>query len=406
MLALRFSIASLKTSLLIRNDQLQWLLEIFSTMISIIYSHPGTILIGVAITLSMLYQFFRSISLYVRRQKFMAEHGCQPVLHHYPHRDPILGLDYIRANLTALKHKNYLKTVTKRFHDIGATFDVRVINQPAIVTAEPENIKAVLALRFQDFTLGNRPQVMGDFLGRGIFTTDGNEWAHSRAMLRPNFVKEQVGDLKALERHVQNLFRLIPLNGSTVDLQPLFFRFALDSATEFLFGDSVCSLDQSAEANHKFGQAFNYSMGELALRFRLGPFVAFRRNKKATEAFNVCRTYVDRFVDDAMKYRQNHEMKDFEKEGNLFLQELAKTTDSKERIRDELLNILVAGRDTTASLLSHMLFEISRKPDVWGCLQKEASFLEGKPPTYQQLKEMKYLKFTVQESKLAKHTVR
>ena len=382
-------------------------LKLFA-MISITSFHPATIFVGVAGSFFIIYQSLKSISLYLRRQRFKAEHGCQPLFNHYPHRDPFLGLDYIRANLRALKQKNYLDTVTKRFHDIGATFDVSVITQRAIVTAEPENVKAVLALQFQDFTLGNRPRIMGDFLGRGIFTTDGNDWAHSRAMLRPNFVKDQVGDLKTLERHVQNLFELIPLDGSTVDLQPLFFRFTLDSATEFLFGHSVCSLRQSAEADHSFGQAFNYSMGELALRFRLGPFIAFRRNKKATEAFRICRAYVDRFVDDAMRYRQIHKTKDFEKEDgkNLFLQELAKATDSKDRIRDELLNILVAGRDTTASLLSHMFFEISRKPEVWRSLQKEASMLNGKAPTYEQLKEMKYLKFAIQESKLAKHHVR
>lgn len=347
-----------------------------------------------------LYKASISIPLYYRRRTFKAENGCQPLLRQFCSKDPVLGLDWIQANLKAIREKCFLDTLCRRFEDIGTTYKTKILHQSAILTTEPENIKAILSLRFHDFALGNRPSIMGKLLGEGIFTTEGQEWAHSRAMLRPNFVKEQVADLNTFETHIQDLFKLIPRDGSTVDLQPLFFRFTLDSATKFLFGHSVHSLRHSEEADQRFGEAFNYSLGELALRFRLGPFRIFRRNKKADEAFRTCRAYVDQFVDDAMLHRQNHNALDSKKgvDNNLLLQELAKATDDKDRIRDELLNILLAGRDTTASLLSHVFFEISRKPAVWQSLKDEVSQLEGKPPTYDQLRKLKYLKFCIHES--------
>ncbi len=56
------------------------------------------------------------------------------------------------------------------------------------------------------------------------------------------------------EIHVQNMFKHLPAqNGwtSQVDLSPLFFRLTLDSATEFLFGDSVESqLEGLPDAKH------------------------------------------------------------------------------------------------------------------------------------------------------------
>jgi hypothetical protein len=39
------------------------------------------------------------------------------------------------------------------------------------------------------------------------------------------------------------MISLIPQNGETVDLMNLFYRFTLDAATDFLFGESVMSLD-------------------------------------------------------------------------------------------------------------------------------------------------------------------
>ena len=48
-----------------------------------------------------------------------------------------------------------------------------------------------------------RQGVLYDFLGSGIFTTDGAFWQHSRAMLRPQFEKSQVSAIDQFEPYVQ-----------------------------------------------------------------------------------------------------------------------------------------------------------------------------------------------------------
>lgn len=56
--------------------------------------------------------------------------------------------------------------------------------------------------------------------------------------MRPQFAKDQVSDLDLEERHVQNMMRALDVslqadNWTTeLDLQVLFFRLTLDSATE------------------------------------------------------------------------------------------------------------------------------------------------------------------------------
>ncbi len=67
-------------------------------------------------------------------------------------------------------------------------------------------------------------------------------WQHSREMLRPNFVRTQIGDVEMFEKHVEHLIQAIPRDGSTVHLQDLFFRFSLDVATDLLFGESTNTL--------------------------------------------------------------------------------------------------------------------------------------------------------------------
>ena len=61
-------------------------------------------------------------------------------------------------------------------------------------------------------------------------------------MLRPNFVRTQIGDVEMFEKHVKHLIQAIPKDGSTIHLQDLFFQFTLDVATDLLFGESTNTL--------------------------------------------------------------------------------------------------------------------------------------------------------------------
>lgn len=62
--------------------------------------------------------------------------------------------------------------------------------------------------------------------------------------MRPQFSRDRVSDLDLEERHLRNLLKAMGDPGAdgwtpVIDVQPLFFRLTLDSATEFLFGQSV-----------------------------------------------------------------------------------------------------------------------------------------------------------------------
>lgn len=86
----------------------------------------------------------------------------------------------------------------------------------------------------------------------------------------------------------------------------------------------------------------------------------------------------------------------------LLLYELASQTSDKIRLRTEILNILLAGRDTTACLMSNVWWSISKDPKIWDRLQKEVSSLETplgeERPIFEELKGMKYLRAVLNES--------
>lgn len=96
-----------------------------------------------------------------------------------PCLDPILGIDiYLRVAKYSREHE-WLNLIVEDHRVYQNTFRASVLGQGFIITIEPENIKAVLSTKFQDFSLGNREETLGPLLGKGIFNSDGETWVYT-----------------------------------------------------------------------------------------------------------------------------------------------------------------------------------------------------------------------------------
>ncbi|KAL2861950.1 cytochrome P450 [Aspergillus pseudodeflectus] len=330
--------------------------------------------------------------------RFAREHNCRK-----PRVAPsgFLGIGRVASLVLAMKKCESLELMRSWHHQNGTTFKTS-LGRTVIITIDPKNVQAILALKFKDFDLGSpRNKALSPLLGRGIFTSDGQLWEHSRALLRPNFVRNQVADIDAYEKHVSNLIDNIPLDGSTVDLQELFFRMTMDSATEFLFGESIDSLG-AGDKQPSFAKNFSTSQEGLAIRSRLGPLMIFHRDRAFSKATVEARRFVDQFVQKALDYRAAYvDGKDTAKaqeQRYIFIYELSKQTADRTVLTDQLLNILLAGRDTTAGILSITFFILARRPEIWNRLRDEVLKVQGERPSFEDLKSMTYLSWVLNES--------
>lgn len=133
----------------------------------------------------------------------------------------------------------------------------------------------------------------------------------------------------------------------------------------------------------------------------------FHRDRKFSKAVADARAYVDRFVQKAIDYRMAldsgekapEDAHKLNEQHYVFLYELSKRTLDKTELTDQLLNILLAGRDTTASLLSTTFFTMARLPEIWKKLREEVLTLGGRKPSFEDLKSMTYLTGVLNESK-------
>ncbi|KAJ5471616.1 hypothetical protein N7530_008973 [Penicillium desertorum] len=338
--------------------------------------------------------------------KYARENGCQPPAHFVSHG--LFGMSLgIELAKSGPEHR-FLELLRSWHQSYGMTFRAKIANRNIIFTVDPQNIQTTLALKFKDFGVGSaRLDALGPLMGKGIFAVDGPEWEHSRALLRPNFSRTRINDTELYENHVAELIKHIPRDGSTIDLRPLFLKGTLDTATEFLFGESAHSLrTEGSSAGSEFAEAFDVAQYVSSMRFRLGLFGRFYRWKEYNKAVRDTRAYVERFVQKSIDYRVaansgrevDQDIKRLTESRYVFSYELSKQTLDKTNITDQILSVMFAGRDTTANLLSIVFFIMARHPDVWSELRKEVLTLDGRKPSFDDLKSMTYLTWVLNET--------
>lgn len=162
-------------------------------------------------------------------------HGCLPAVV-YPHRDRLLGTDWVIDLMAAVAECRLLETFTDIFARCGHTFWFQSLGHWSIMTREPENIRNLLSSNFDAWSIdGLRKKTAVLSLGpKAIFSVSGAEWHHVRAQMRPSFVRNQLADLECTDRHVENFLARLPRDGSKVNLQSLFYLFTMDVSTDFM----------------------------------------------------------------------------------------------------------------------------------------------------------------------------
>ncbi|KAK4938643.1 hypothetical protein LTR10_020911 [Elasticomyces elasticus] len=321
--------------------------------------------------------------------------GCEPPT--WFQHGWLFGLDFmyniLRADVAG-RAPAYLKECFDTSDNQAKTIRFAQGPSDGFVTCDPENIKALLLTQFSDYGLGYlRIAQFGPAVGSGVFTQDGKAWEHSRALLRPQFNREQILNLETAETNIQNLMKHLDVEFATrwtqeIDLQRLIVNLTLDGATEFLFGESVdAQLTALQDRNHGhtsnrplgkdqlhshaalarlFGQNFDNMMRGVGYRTRMLDMYwlydtpSFRRSIRGVHQF------ADHYVQLALSNQKPTLEKGSFSDGTedsssryTFLTALAAETQDPVVLRSQLLNILLAGRDTTAGLIGYIFHILS-----------------------------------------------
>ncbi|KII89790.1 hypothetical protein PLICRDRAFT_565689 [Plicaturopsis crispa FD-325 SS-3] len=351
-------------------------------------------------------------------------------------KDPKLGGRTILANMLQNAQTGFIGNQERTWAgQYGNTVVFSIMFEDRIFTTEPEHIKAILATQFDVFDKGHIfSSVLSSVLGTGVFNSDGDTWKFHRSMTRPFFSKDRIVHFDIFDEHAEHTIRLLRQRmreGWPVNIHDAISRFTLDSATSFLFGNNVNSLsaglpypsasllpaspehlNNPEHPSNLFAEAFADAQRLSSHRLRLGqnwPLAEFWE-----DAVRVPMKVVDKFiepiVEDAIRKKKAEggakltevagDVKREVAEGETLLDHLVNYTEDKKIIMDETINIMVAGRDTTATTLTFAAYLLAEHPEFLARLRAEILEHVGpdRRPSYEDLRQMKLLRAFINET--------
>ncbi|KAI3321732.1 cytochrome P450 alkane hydroxylase [Xylariaceae sp. AK1471] len=323
------------------------------------------------------------------------EHGCLPPPLLQNQRP--LGLDRLEQIFRAEAESRLMELFLFHFRRTGYTLKQIFLLTPAYGTVDPANLEAIFSTKFSDWSFGPRRAITFPMFGDGIFTQEGEAWKHSRDILRPQLVHSQYEDLQPFREPIEDLLQALPQAGGVVDLQPLFFRLTLDVATAFLFGKSIHSLRALENDSRElaFARAFDTAQSYIAPRFRLSDMYWLIGGRKWRDACTEVHMFADQIIDQNLSTAESQT-----DEAYGFLKTVAGTCPDRASLRGQIINLLAAGRDTTACLLSWTFFLLVRHPSVMEKLRSEISVLDVKEEELRRadLRNLHYLQNILKET--------
>ncbi|KAK5989470.1 Cytochrome P450 52A12 [Cladobotryum mycophilum] len=333
-----------------------------------------TIFASIAIAAFVVVYVVNQIRDYIHHSRRAKELGCEPaaMLHDY---DPS-GIVNLVQNIMAVREGTFPFFVEKQIaqlHEqdgsgrwIGSFRSINPFFRRVLLTNDPQNLQAMLATQFKEFGLGvNRTENFAPLLGKGIFAANGKDWEHSRSMLRPQFSRGQVSDLNLEEDHVKALMTVLER------------RLAPNRWTDLYI---------------------------VAIASRMGPQYWLGHTPEFGRVVKEVHDFADYFVQRTLKQIDNEKAQPAEKERYVFLRALAEETRDPHELRSQALNILLAGRDTTASTLG-WFFVIMSDPRYVSVfhrlraiiLEEFGTYSQPRDITFERMKSCQYLQWCIHE---------
>lgn len=264
-----------------------------------------------------------------------------------------------------------------RFHSPSRRADMWVINHP-------DDVKRVLVSNHRNYTKGSGLDRVKILLGHGIMTSEGELWKQQRYMMQPSFHRRVLTQFAQLIDRANDRFIAKwegqAARGELVNVTDDMSELTLEIVLESIFGTDLARLSQEMGGN-PFDIVTKEPARDLkfAYRFRqLTKLVAAlisRRRAEKSEHFDFLAMLMD-----ARDKETGSPMSD-------------------KQLIDEVMTLIVAGHETTASGLNWTWYLLSQNPEAEKKLHAEIDATPEKPaPSLADMEQLAYTRNVVDEA--------
>ena len=268
--------------------------------------------------------------------------------------------------------------IENNFRRYGDIFSARILGTDVYVVSSPDYVQHVLRNNWTNYRKGLAIKRILMLLGNGLMVSEGEFWISQRRMIQPAFHRNVVADLydvmKSANSKLLEKWETAAQQKATVNVTSDVSLMVLEVTLRALFGS-----DYSVAAPY-----FNILHDNPA------------RNLGFAQMF----TDLRQFVAGLVKGRRREA-----RDGTDILGMLMEARDQRGRpmqdgqLVNEILTLIVAGHETTASTLNLLWYLVSKNPEVERLLTAEIKSLIWESfPEIENLTKYKYTRLVIDEA--------
>lgn len=280
--------------------------------------------------------------------------------------------------------RDALSQLYAAFAQYGDAFRVYspVTQNHIYVFSHPAHVRHVLVDNHQNYTKGIGIERVGILLGKGLMVSEGELWRRQRRMIQPAFhrdvIARMVGHIRAANQELFGKWMACAEAGQEINVTQDMSDVTLNIVLRSIFGDDLEVMTTAYGSN---------------------PFALLTDETERNLAFAYKFRALSKLIMDCVNRRreQNNDRVDL-------LAMMMATRDRKsgeampdKQLLDEVMTLIVAGHETTASALNWMWYLLSQHPDVEQRLHQEVDRVSN-PAEMNEVSQFSYTKQVIDET--------
>ncbi|KAF7060631.1 hypothetical protein CFC21_067411 [Triticum aestivum] len=304
----------------------------------------------------------------------------------FPTKWPMLGmLPSLLANMYNFHEYSYLVLAGSglNFNEDGAPG----AGMRFFITCNPANIQHIFTTNYHNFPKGAEFAAIFDIMAGGLFTIDGELWHRRRVKFVGVISSPWFTDRVAAHCRDKVKDYLLPLlarmasTATSFDMQELMVRLMFDMTATAVFGldpgflsldmppiDASIAMDMVMEVGF-LRHTIPASLWKAMRWLNIGP------ERKLHEAKKVLHRLVVHTIERRKTTRENAGHDEDEEVGGDILASYINDPDfsKDDSLRATLINFMIAGRDTIATTLPWILYNLAQNPNIVSIIRNELS---------------------------------
>lgn len=288
----------------------------------------------------------------------------------------------------------FVSWISREFGDVVR---FRIGNRVLHLVNHPDHVRYILQTNHKNYRKGIGLVQAKRWLGEGLVTSEGETWRRQRRAIQPAFQRQQMDgfDLVITDATSEMLKRWCTISeqGRSVDVASDMMQLTLGIFVRALFGTRIAN---ASEVGAAFTTTLQDAMDRMTAVMMAPEWLPLPGKFRFIRALKILDSMVYAII-------ESHHNDDTE-ENNL-LKTLTSGSGAAganfgdRDLRDQILTLLLAGHETTASSLAWTFFLMSNHPWAWRKMRAEVDLVLGdRPPTQKDLPKLVWTQMVFQEA--------